>query len=244
MPGDGTADLPVDLVLSSGFLAFARHAGFLAAVEDAALEVDALCGTSSGALAAAMRAADHSAAAIVAELSSQRPIALLRPHLAVWRGALSLRAFVEHLRTILPPRFEDLAHPLALGVRAPDGQPRLLTSGPLPEAVAASCAIPWLFAPVRHEGTAYHDGGTVDRTALAGFRAWRGPRPTVLHLVERTAGRDVDDDLSAVAVVRTPRSGASFFSLGDFSGQAAEARARTEPVLAALTIRQLPPDEL
>jgi NTE family protein len=226
--------MPVDLVLSSGFLAFARHAGFLAAVEDAGLEVDALCGTSSGALAAAMRAANYRADAIAAELSSRRPVAMLRPHLALWRGALSLRAFVDHLRTLLPPRFEDLAHPLALGVRAPDGRPRLLTSGPLPEAVAASCAIPWLFAPVRHEGTPYHDGGTVDRTALAAFRAWRGPRPTVLHLVERTAGRDVDDDLTSVAVVRTPRSGASFLSLGDFATQAAEARSRAEQVLAAL----------
>lgn len=226
--------MPVDLVLSSGFLAFARHAGFLAAVEDADLEIDALCGTSSGALAAAMYAAGYPADTIAAELSARRPIALLRPHLALWRGALSLRAFVEHLRTLLPPRFEDLAHPLALGVRAPDGHPRLLTRGPLPEAVAASCAIPWLFAPVRHDGTPYHDGGTVDRTALAGFRSWRGPRPTVLHLVERTAGRDVDDDLSAVAVVRTPRSGASFLSLGDFRGQAAQARACAAPVLAAL----------
>ncbi|MEZ4266987.1 MAG: hypothetical protein R3F39_11455 [Myxococcota bacterium] len=226
--------MPVDLVLSSGFLAFARHAGFLAAVEEAGLEVGALCGTSSGALAAAMRAADYSAAAIAAELSAHRPIALIRPHGALWRGALSLCAFVEHLRGLLPPRFEDLSHPLALGVRAPDGRARLLTSGALPEAVAASCAIPWLFAAVRHEGTPYHDGGTVDRTGLAAFRAWRGPRPTLLHLVERTAGRDVDDDLSAVSVVRTPRSGASFFSLGDFSGQAAEARARTAPVVAAL----------
>lgn len=226
--------MPVDLVLSSGFLAFARHAGFLAAVEDAGLEVDALCGTSSGALAAALCAAGHSATEIAAELSSRRPVALLRPHLAPWRGALSLSAFTRHLRTLLPPRFEDLPHPLAVGVRGPDGRPHLLTRGPLPEAVAASCAIPWLFAPVRHQATPYQDGGAVDRTGLAGFRAWRGPRPTVLHLVERSAGRDVDTALHEVAVVRTPRSGASFLSLGDFHAQAAEARALAAPVLAAL----------
>lgn len=224
----------VDLVLSSGFLAFARHAGFLAAVEASGVEVDAVCGTSSGALAAAMFAAGYSAPEIASELSAHRPVSLLRPHLAVWRGALSLRAFTAHIRTLLPARFEDLERPLALGVCAAGRRPHLLTRGSLPEAVAASCAIPWLFAPVRHDGARYQDGGVVDRTALSAFRAWRGPRPTVLHLVERTAGRDVDDALGTVSVVRTPRSGASFFSLGDFHAQAAEAHALAAPVLAAL----------
>ena len=43
-----------DLVLSSGFLAFARQAGFLEAVEQLGLAVDGVCGTSSGALAGAL----------------------------------------------------------------------------------------------------------------------------------------------------------------------------------------------
>ena len=47
----------MDLVLSSGFLAFARHAGFLRAVEQLELPVEGLCGTSSGALSGALWAA-------------------------------------------------------------------------------------------------------------------------------------------------------------------------------------------
>ena len=39
-----------DVVLSSGFLAFANHAGFLQAVEDAGLDVRGVMGTSAGAL--------------------------------------------------------------------------------------------------------------------------------------------------------------------------------------------------
>ena len=45
---------PVDLVLSSGFLAFARHLGFLTAIEESELDVSGVCGTSSGALVGAM----------------------------------------------------------------------------------------------------------------------------------------------------------------------------------------------
>jgi len=140
--------MTLDLVLSSGFLAFARQAGFLQAVEEAGIAVDGVCGTSSGALAGALWAAGMPAAAIAAECAARRPIAWMRPNPAIWRGLFTTGPVIERLRALLPPTFEDLKRPFGVGVIDGDGRSLLLTSGPLPEAVAASCAIPWVFAPV------------------------------------------------------------------------------------------------
>ena len=57
-----------DLVLSSGFMAFASHSGFLQGVQDAGLEVQGVCGTSSGALAGSLYCAGYSPAQVGREL--------------------------------------------------------------------------------------------------------------------------------------------------------------------------------
>lgn len=203
-----------DLVLSSGYLAFGRQVGFLAAVEDVGLEVDGVCGTSSGALAGALWAAGVPAEQVFAELTSAPPIRTLHPSWRPWRGLFSLEPLIELLRARLPATFEQLPRPFAVGV-ARGREHLLVRSGPLPEAVAASCAVPWLLTPVALDCGTCADGGYVDRTALSSWRSLRGERPTVLHLVERSAGARQPLDLTGVRVVRSPRSGARFWSLGD-----------------------------
>lgn len=222
----------MDLILSSGYLAFARHAGVLAAVEEARLDIDGLCGTSSGALAAALWAAGLSAERVAAELSALPPMGYVKPHWRLWRGMFLLDPMVEHLRGLVPPRVEDLERPFAAGVVA-DGQHRLIDSGPLPEVVAASCAVPYLFAPVTLDGTPCRDGGALDRT---GLDAWRRRRPgaeLLLHLVERSGPGADPEGLDDVLVVRTPRSGGSLWSLGDFEGQRREALSLARGALAS-----------
>lgn len=223
----------MDLVLSSGFLAFARHCGFLAGVEDAGVAVDGICGTSSGALVGALWAAGYPAEQIARELSADAPIKSMRPRLAVWSGVFSMSAVLQRLRGWLPARFEDLERPFGVGVLRTDGGGELVTSGSLPEAVAASCAVPWLFAKVDVDGRRLGDGGAVDRLFLQPWLEFRGDaaRGPLVHLVDRSAGAPTDVP-AGIAAVRTPRSGARFWSLGDFAGQVAQARAATEAVLA------------
>ena len=103
---------PVDVILSSGFLAFARQAGVLAAIEDFKIDVDRLVGTSSGSLGASLFAAGLSAEQIAFELGKQRPISLVQPSVKVHRGAFSLNKMVAHLRTILPKDFSQLERKL------------------------------------------------------------------------------------------------------------------------------------
>lgn len=225
-----------DLILSSGFLAFARHVGFLTAVERAGVEVGALCGTSSGALAASLWAAGMPAAEIGRELSARPPIRSMRPSMTPWRGLFQSSSIAERLRPLLPPTFAELGRPLGLGAMDKTGRPVLLTEGPLPEAVAASCAIPIVFQPVVLAGRRLADGGAVDRLGLAGWRRWRPGRAGLVHWVEGTRGRDPEPaELDRLEIVRTPPSGASFFGLGRFAEQVEEARALTAAALERAT---------
>jgi predicted acylesterase/phospholipase RssA len=223
---------PVDLVLSSGFLAFGAHAGFLAGIEDLGLKVQGVCGTSSGALLGALWASGMSAREALAELTRKTPLGWARPCWAPWRGVLRLDAVQDELRARLPPTFDGLSRPFGVGVATPGGGHRLLTEGPLPEAVAASCAVPWLFAPVEVGGAWLADGGAVDRLGLAAWRARRAEIPAVVHLIDRSAGARGEVGLEGLPVVRSPRSGAQLWSLGDVEGAFQRSRAATVAILA------------
>ena len=222
-----------DLVLSSGFLAFARQAGFLEAVEQLGLAVDGVCGTSSGALAGALWASGRPAAEVADILSERPPWKLMRFNPRFWTGIFQMDEVVELLEGLLPATFAELPRTFAVGVVRPDGAHGLVQEGPLPAAVAASCAMPWVFAPVQLPIGPCRDGGALDRVALTPWRRLRGQRPTLVHHVERTAGADVSFPTEGVTIARTPRSGARFWSLGDFDGQRAEARALSLAALQA-----------
>ena len=215
--------MKVDLVLSSGFLAFGRHIGVLRAVQKAGLEVEALVGTSSGSVVGALWLAGMQPDAILAEIKAYRPLQLLRLTVTPWRGVASMRPFAEWLAQRLPPRIEDLPLPFAVGVVDHRARHQLLTQGPLAAAVAASCAMPRVFQAVDVAGQPFSDGGAADRLALDAWRSWRPGRDAVAHEVARTSGRDVPADLRGVRLVRTPRSGATFWNLGDVAGQARQA---------------------
>ena len=135
---------------------------------------------------------------------------------------------------VLPETFEELERPLALGVyRTCRGVklPLLLSSGDLPSAVAASCAVPRIFARVRVGPEKYADGGAVDRTGIAAWRKWRPGKRGVVNLVSDLPPSEVGprdgfvlSDAEDLLVVRTPRARASFLSLGDFDGERELAR--------------------
>ena len=239
-------------MLSSGFLAFAYHAGFLAAVEDLSLVVGGVMGTSAGALTGALYAAGYSPSAVAEILSESSPLSYLSPCEEPWSGVLRLDGAVARLRQLLPPTFAALPRRFACGVVDRTGAHRLLTSGPLPEAVVASMAIPGLFRAVPvpshpHSGP-YVDGGKADRIGLrpwlaAAAVARRPARRTLCHIIARSSPFSGADDVAAaladappsagpVLVVRSPKSDSSLLQLRDFEGQFAAARARSADALA------------
>ncbi len=230
-----TPAAPHDLLLSSGFLAFARHIGVLRALEERHLPIDALLGTSSGALVGALWSAGLSSHDLERLLTGLPPWKLLRASPLPWRGVLSTSAFLAFVRPHLPATFADLPRPFAVGVVDANGQHRLLTSGPLAEAVVASCAMPHVFLPVHVGDAVFADGGAADRLALGPWRQWRPGQRAIAHQVQRSAGVDLPLDLTDVTLIQTPRSGASFFSLGDFAAQVELARSIAAAALVKST---------
>lgn len=254
----GSSGKDVDLVLSSGFLAFANHCGFLQAVDETDLRVRGVMGTSAGALAGSLYCAGYVPADVARELSAVPPIRLLRPSWTPWRGGvLSLNKVIRRLSDLLPPTFEDLDVEFAVGVVGMDGEYRVVDSGPLPEAVAASAAIPLIFSAVNVDGGGgrpFKDGGVADRVGLKGWRERRRlqveagslgmqrPPTALVHLIGRSSPFSGADDVKAtgerdVVLVQSPRSGVSFFDLGDFEGQMSGAYIRALPPVSAVAGR-------
>ena len=171
------SNIPTDLILSSGFCAFARQAGVLAAVDDFGIQIDRCVGTSSGSLAASLYAAGYTPLQIADELSKRRPISLCQPSIKLHKGAFRLNGLVAHLRTLLPQDFNQLPRKLAVGVfETASGTFRLIEDGDLPQAIAASCAIPYVFQPVLAGSppVLMADGGVKDRLGVGHWATWAG----------------------------------------------------------------------
>ena len=107
------------------------------------------------------------------ELSKLPPMSYLQVSQKPWEGGiLNMDKVIARYRELLPPRFEDLGTDFAVGVYTRDGKYRVIDSGPLPEAVVASAAIPFVFEHVDVPGVGQcMDGGKHDRVGLTGWSA-------------------------------------------------------------------------
>lgn len=220
----------MDIVLSSGFLAFARHIGFRRACLAQDVEVTGICGTSSGSVVGALWANGVSESDMIELLNVPRPLDVVNFHWQVWKGAFQFHTFKERLRAVLPERIEDLPMPFGIGLCTMDRKAIVVTKGNLVDAIAASCAVPYMFCPMPFEGTLYRDGGFADRIGMKGWKQYRADSAQSIcaHIVDRSNGVANEEGLDGVKVIRTPRSFASLFSMGDFNGQLEEATRMTQ----------------
>ena len=228
----GSERQTIDVVLSSGFLGFSRHLGFLRCVEDRGAKVEGVLGTSSGALVGALWAAGHSAEWIAKELYEPMPLRSLRVSRTPWRGIFHMNALLHRLQKFLPAAFEDLERTFAVGVTGPNKVHQLVHSGPLLPALEASCAVPVLLKGAVVHGKWCTDGGVTDRIGYAPWSDLRGARTTWVHVIERTLGAPEEPlDAPHIVVVRSPRSGAKLWSLGPFWEQMDQTRKASEDQL-------------
>jgi predicted acylesterase/phospholipase RssA len=227
-----------DVLLSSGFLGFASHLGFLEELSCDAFGIEAIVGTSSGALVGSLFAAGMNARQIQLFVTSSAPISHVAFSRKPWRGLFDLSPLVRLLERQLPPSFEQLAVPFGVGVSTLDGGHRLITEGPLAVAVAASCAVPGLFRPIRLGGSWYSDGGATDRVAVNAWRLWRPRSSALVHHIQRSMGVEQRTELSGMRVVVSPRSRNSLFRLRNFDAEVQGARLRTSELLASIRARR------
>jgi NTE family protein len=163
-------------VLGGGGVLGAAEVGMLRALLEAGVQPDVVLGTSIGALNGAFVSADPT-------VEATERLAGLWEQLAagggVFSGSVVARAarmartgtslhsrgpLRVLLRQHLPvERIEDLAVPFScVAASVERAAEHWFDSGPLADAVLASCAVPGLLAPVRIDGEHYLDGGLVN----------------------------------------------------------------------------------
>ena len=170
----------VALALGGGGARGLAHIPVLEAFDDLGVKPKAIAGTSMGSLIGAcyangMKGSDIRSFAI--ELFENRSVLIKRlvsAPAASWTAIfkLSNAAIIEAdklfelvLPNSLPDKIEKLSIPLLIVTTDYLAQSEVvLRSGPLLPALGASCALPALLAPVRHEGRLLIDGGFVNPT--------------------------------------------------------------------------------
>ncbi|WGE30893.1 patatin-like phospholipase family protein (plasmid) [Edwardsiella tarda] len=225
----------VDVILSSGFLGFAYHTGFLSAINATDLNVEHMMGTSSGALVGALYCAGYPIDFIKYEITKFSPISMATIFPISTSGLLSMTPLIKRVAQLLPSSFDYLKIKFSCGVVDEYGRYRLLNTGCLPEAICASMAIPYLFKPVSVNGVVggpFIDGGVKYRV---GYTPWRKSlrkegNKTLIHLIESSytlTGKEEDYD-GDVQLFHSPRSHESLFKLTKFQHQFLDAELRME----------------
>lgn len=204
------SERPFALAMSSGFFGFFAHTGMLTALLEAGLTPVRVTGSSAGALVGGLWAAGLDPAQARAALEGLTRGAFWDP--APGLGFLRGRKFRSLLESLLPaPGFRQTRVPFAASVYDPLARRTVvITEGRLAPAIHASCAVPFLFHPVRIGARVYVDGGVADRPGLAGMPA--GNRVLYHHLASRSHWRNAASmkvarrsDLVALAIHALPR---------------------------------------
>lgn len=232
--GDWLAHRPFTLGMSSGFFGFFAHTGVLSALVQRGLRPIAVAGSSAGALVAGAYAAGLEPQALRERLVTLRTEEFWEP--APFFGVHELGLLrVNRFQTVMgallgEPTFASCRVPIAVSTYDVGARrTHVLSSGPLIPAIVASCAVPFLFQPVRHAGRLLTDGGVADRAGLAGVSPgtrtfhhhlssrspWRAPSDPALRAPERA-------DLVSLVLEGLPRSGPRQLEAGSRALQIAE----------------------
>jgi NTE family protein len=184
------------VVFSSGFFGFFAHAGFLAALRDIGIVPSGYSGASSGAILAAMAAANISDSIIKEILFSLSksdfwdpdPLPnLLRSLMNLMKGYTGyLRGdgFARLLEKIPMRRFEECPTPLAItATNLTQRREDVFICGNLIKAIQASGAVPMLFKPVEIDGSLYVDGGVVNKAPVQALADLIQPDKIIVHFV-------------------------------------------------------------
>ncbi len=197
---------PIGLALGSGSARGLAHIGVLRAVQDAGVQVDAVAGTSMGALVGASFAAGklESLATTFLELDWKGIAALLDP-VFPRSGLIDGQKIAGFVRTHAASEvIENLKIPFrAIATDMGSGDEVAIGTGDLIEAVRASIAVPGLLTPVRANGRILVDGGLVNPVPVSAVRAM-GARMVIAvdlnhDLVASRSGRLHSPPTSAVA---------------------------------------------
>ena len=184
----------VAFVLGGGGVLGATQVGMLRALLEAGIRPDVILGTSVGAVNGAVIAADPSEAGVkgLADLWQSMAESGIFSDTVLARATTPARhrthlyspaPFRRQLQAHLPETFDNLQVPFqCVAASIERAGARWFTSGDLPEAVLASCAVPGLLPPVEIGGEHFLDGGLVHSIPVGRALALGATEIYVLHV--------------------------------------------------------------
>ncbi|MCF8235992.1 MAG: patatin-like phospholipase family protein [Bacteroidales bacterium] len=155
----------IALVLGGGAFHGAAHLGVLKVLEEEGMTIDMIVGASAGSFVGALYADCPHSDSLTDLITNTKTKSVF--DFSIFRsseGFISgkrLQNFLEdHLHV---SNIEDLKIPfIAVTTDIEQAKSVYLSSGPVAPSVNASCAIPYIFEPVKMYGTTYVDGGVLD----------------------------------------------------------------------------------
>ncbi len=160
---------PFNLVLSGGGIRGVAHLGVIKALQERGMVLEAISGTSSGALVGAFIAAGYTPEETLSIVKENGLLQLARPRLN--GGLLSLNKMGELLLRYFPENsFERLNVPLiVVASDLTEGHSDFFSHGELITPLLASASIPILFEPIWVESHQLVDGGVINNLPVEPF---------------------------------------------------------------------------
>ena len=159
------------MVLSGGGARGIAHIGVVQALRERGLVPDVIAGSSCGAIVGALTAAGHSTETMLDFFATRSPFRL---QMITMRkaGIIDTAKVVESFREYFPEdSFEALQTRLFLtATDIANARLTIFESGPLIQAILASCSMPMVFTPTEIDGRFYVDGGVINNFPVEPLR--------------------------------------------------------------------------
>ncbi|MCK5908155.1 MAG: patatin-like phospholipase family protein, partial [Flavobacteriales bacterium] len=159
-----------NVTLSGGGARGAIHLGVLHAFDEAGVKINAISGTSIGAIIGSLYCAGYSALEIKSFMD-KKAFARVFKFSANKTGLLTMDKLIKQISELVPENsFDTLKIPFYSCVsNLDDGKFEILSSGDLYKSIVASGSIPIVFEPVLIDGKYYIDGGLFNNLPIEPF---------------------------------------------------------------------------
>lgn len=153
---------PLGIVLSGGSIRGSAHVGFFKRLREIDETPSIISGSSAGAMVGAFRAAGKTEEEMM-DFFRNTPLFRYNSINPLKPGIFNTEKYESAFHGFLPPTFEELEIPLIIATtNMEEGKAEYFSSGDLYKPLLASCAIPFVFAPIEINGCLHVDGGVLD----------------------------------------------------------------------------------
>jgi NTE family protein len=165
----------INLVLSGGGVRGFAHLGIIKALQENGIDINAISGTSSGAVVGAFIAAGYTPEDTLKIMKEYRLLRLLKGSFS--SGIFAMTRFEQIFINCFPHNsFSNLAFPLYISsTNLFTAKTEFFSKGELIPALLASSSMPVLFSPIEINKQLYLDGGILNNLPVEPFLEMRIP---------------------------------------------------------------------